>query len=269
MTFKSAPSYFFVCLFFALALCAGLIYKETLPTQNTPIGFSYGGFKTNIPVLVYHLISSLPASTPAWKKALNIEPENFDKQVSQLQSNGYTTLFASELENTNLQKDTTHKYLAITFDDGEEDLYTNMFPIIKNYNLKATVFVITARIGTKGYLTKNQLKEMAESGNIELGSHTVSHARLPFLNRLLAKYEIYQSKKVLESITGREILSFAYPLGFLDAKSVVLVAEAGYKTGFSLRNTNQQDFNSVYDIQRQVNDNRRITNFIMFVESIK
>lgn len=51
-------------------------------------------------------------------------------------------------------------------------------PILKKYNLKGTLYVIINRLGTPGYVTRNQVKEMAESGLVEIGSHTFNHPDL-------------------------------------------------------------------------------------------
>lgn len=66
------------------------------------------------------------------------------------------------------------KPVILTFDDGYEDNYTEMLPILEEYGMKATVYVITNQIGQPGYLTWDQLRAMQVRG-IEIGSHTANH----------------------------------------------------------------------------------------------
>ncbi len=63
--------------------------------------------------------------------------------------------------------------VLITFDDGYEDNYTNVLPILEKYDAKATVFLIGSYIGEKsGYLNWEQVQKMSESGHFNIESHT-------------------------------------------------------------------------------------------------
>ena len=73
---------------------------------------------------------------------------------------------------------------ALTLDDGYEDNYTNLFPLLKKYQAKATISVVTGSIGQPGILTADQIREMSDSGLVEFASHTVTHPHLTSLDDL-------------------------------------------------------------------------------------
>ncbi len=194
--------------------------------DNPPLALK--GFSETIPILMYHYIEPPTATTTL--KGLYIDPIIFDKQLEALKKDNYQTLFISELA-TNLEseKKLTGKNIVLSFDDGYEDFYTQAWPILKKYNYKATLYIIINRLDTKGYLTRAQVKELAASDLVEIGSHTFNHPDLRSLKKKDANFEIQASKKILETISGRPVLTFAYPFGYYRTDFFDMVSSIGYK----------------------------------------
>ena len=110
---------------------------------------------------------------------LAVSPANFEAQMKFLVDSGCITITPDELyAGLNGEIELPPKPVLITFDDGYIDNYTNAFPILKKYNLRATIFIIPAFTSVyPGYMTWEQLKEM-ESNGITIESHTLTHPKL-------------------------------------------------------------------------------------------
>lgn len=161
---------------------------------NTKLG---NNENKDIPILLYHGILD-----DTWgAQTLFVKPSEFDKQIKYLKDNNYTPLFISELDYIYA----FDKPVIITFDDAYKDVYTNALPILKKYNFKANVYVITGSIGADVYMDEEMIKDADKSGLIEIGSHTVNHYKLGEIDLTTAEEEIKESKEVLENILGKEI----------------------------------------------------------------
>jgi peptidoglycan/xylan/chitin deacetylase (PgdA/CDA1 family) len=167
--------------------------------------------------------------------SLNTPPEEFDHQIKSLLDAGYTTHFVREVPaiiNGEIPYDP--KMIFITFDDGYEDFYTDVFPILKKYNIRSTAYIISDFIGHHNYMKENQLKEVIASGIVEIGSHSLTHPVLKDSSYEFAKHEIMQSKKDLSQRFKIRVETFAYPYGSFSGKDADLVKEAGYKAAVSV-----------------------------------
>lgn len=185
---------------------------------------------TRIPVLMYHSINYEKGNI------LRVPKEKFAIQMKWLKDNGYTTLSLDDLYSAvSNQKPIPDKSVVITFDDGYADNYLNAFPIIKQYHFKATVFMITSKIGDAkdNYLTADQIKEMDANG-MRVECHTVTHPDLCKLSYKMQYMELSNSKSALESILGRPIYYIAYPSGKYNANSIKAAKKLGYRMCFKM-----------------------------------
>ena len=195
-------------------------------------------------VLNYHMVNRMFIS-------LAIDPEDFDWQMKYLVDHGYHTISPDELYAFLEGKGTLpDRPVLITFDDGYVDNYTNAYPILKKYNLKATIFIVTGFVSErKGYLTWDQLREMEQHG-ITAQSHTVTHAPLPELSDERIREELIVSKQQAEAELGHPIEFIAYPTGVHDLHIVGIAKEAGYKGGFTVKYGNVDRSSNVYAMER-------------------
>jgi len=123
------------------------------------------------------------------------------------------------------------KDVVITFDDGELNVYKNAFPVLKRLRIKAYLFIVAKCIGAPGVMTNSQIKELSDYGMI-IGSHSLTHCVLTELSDLELKKELRESKRILEAITGKEVLSLSVPMGFYDRRTIEFAMDAGYKEIF-------------------------------------
>lgn len=185
--------------------------------------------KVEVPILLYHYIEIVKEKKDTIRQSLAMAPALFDSEVATLKRNGYTFVFMKEVPTT-LDSQSTGKFVALTFDDGYRDFYTDAFPILKKYGAKSTIYVITNFVGGPNYMTKAQLKEVVASGLVEVGSHTLDHYNLNSTNKSAVVTELTASKKVLEETYGVKVVSFAYPYGLYNVYAMEQAKIAGYTT---------------------------------------
>ncbi|MBQ6262972.1 MAG: polysaccharide deacetylase family protein [Clostridia bacterium] len=154
--------------------------------------------------MMYHLIMETPYNS---LEALFVRPSDFDSQLSYLTENGYGFMFADEWQIAD------RPTVILTFDDGYVDNYTDMFPILKKYGAKATVFLISEMVGTDGYLSVDQIVEMASSGLVSFQCHTAHHVDLSYQDESTMRSEFSTSISKIENWTGRPVRALAYPAG--------------------------------------------------------
>ena len=121
--------------------------------------------------------------------------------------------------------------IALTIDDGYDDVYKTIFPICLAYNIPFTIFIIIDKINEEGFLSSKEIVEMLNSGLVTLGSHGLSHVILTNSNVDLEK-EISFSKQYLENLFNIPIEYFAFSHGQFNKKIVKLVYSANYKKSF-------------------------------------
>ena len=112
------------------------------------------------------------------------------------------------------------KLVALTFDDGFRDFFTEAFPILKRHNYSATMYLPTAYIGDKRCsfnsrecLTWDEVRELHKAG-IEFGAHSVNHPEVEKLSWPRIEDELRESKSMIERQLSDAVTGFAYPYAF-------------------------------------------------------
>lgn len=185
-------------------------------------------FHTHFGILMYHHIDHDPTHRSGW---LSVTPENLDKQIGYLITQGYRFVTLNTAYNFFQTASTTppDKTLVLTFDDGYRSFYTGAYPLLKKYHVPATVFVITQDIDKRGNVTWAMMKEMVASGLVEIGGHTVNHRNLRHLSALNALDQFARGKAILESGLGIKVTTAAYPYGAYSSMIKKVAAAAGFK----------------------------------------
>ena len=213
----------------------GYVWKDATTPMN--VG-------TKIPILTYHNF------TDKVSDGANISPQRFREHLLFLKQNGYTTITQEQLINyLNGNGTLPKKPVMITIDDGYLSTYTHAYPILREFNMKATVFVITGMVGGKSgsleHFNWEQAREMENSGVIDIQSHThqshykfngkaaLSH-KLPnetnqmYYNRIYN--DLYTAKDLIEQHLNKTVTAIAYPYGSWN-ETVKQVAEMiGYSS---------------------------------------
>jgi peptidoglycan/xylan/chitin deacetylase (PgdA/CDA1 family) len=202
------------------------------------------GTSKSIPILMYHSIEYEKDN------GLRIPKEKFRNQMQYLKDNKFTPISLDELYDAMVaNKHLPQKPIVITFDDGYVDNYINAYPVLKEFNFKATIFMVSGCINSPSYLNDNQLKELEEN-NIAIESHSVNHFRMNELNYEEQKSEIVTSKKVLEKLLKKEIKYFAYPYGRFSDSTEKLLEEAGYILAVTTVEGSANKSDGIYKLNR-------------------
>lgn len=185
-------------------------------------------------ILVYHEISKQGANS---KYA--VSKENFEKHMDYIKRHFSAVSLDTILETSEEKPNVTTDAVAITFDDGFKDNFFNAFPVLKKYQLRATIFLISGWIMLKKDMLNREEIKLMERDGIDFGSHTVNHQILSSLDTNAANDEICRSKAELEDLLKKEMCYFAYPYGkkrHYTEEVKDKVKQAGYKAAFTTEN---------------------------------
>lgn len=183
-------------------------------------------------VLMYHGIITTPDSIPNNREAgaalYDVRLEDFRKQMEFLKNNSCDV---QALETENKSSAGSKTKVILTFDDGEINNFHNAFPVLQDYGFAAYFFVTVNRVGKKGYMGWDELKELRDA-NMIIGSHSLNHEILTNLKESQVEGDLTQSKEILERNLKVNVDSFSVPRGFYNQKILEMAWRVGYKNVF-------------------------------------
>ncbi|KXT76564.1 polysaccharide deacetylase family protein [Streptococcus sp. DD12] len=187
--------------------------------------------EVKLPILMYHAVHVMAAEEAA-NANLIVDPTTFDSHIKALKDAGYYFLSPEEAYKVlteNVLPNNNAKIVWLTFDDGNLDFYTVAYPILKNYQAKATNNVITNYVenGNAANITVAQMLEMKENG-MSFQSHTANHPDLSATETSQLATEFSQSKEFLNSQLNQDTIALAYPSGRYN-DTVTSIASQYYK----------------------------------------
>lgn len=188
----------------------------------------------SIPILMYHYVEYVKDKRDTIRQGLNVNPNIFEEQLITLRKNDFTFMTAREVAAVlDGDMDLPKNPILLTFDDGHWDLATDVLPLLIKYKIKATAYVVPGLLGGSDYLTRDQLKKVADSGLVEIAAHTVHHVALKGKPETVVRDEVEGSKRMLEEFLQIKVVSFAYPYGSFDQKAIEVVKQAGFTNAVS------------------------------------
>jgi peptidoglycan/xylan/chitin deacetylase (PgdA/CDA1 family) len=206
------------------------------------------------PVLMYHEVGKHRAGSKLnhWR----VLPEDFARHLDLLARRGVRGVALCDVLN---RPSADGRRAVITFDDGYEGVLARALPLLAAHGFSATVFVVSGRLGgvndwdgeTPGdaLLSAGGVRALHAAG-IEIGSHGVTHRALPGLSDADLLAEVAGSKAALEAVIGAPVVSFCYPYGAFDDRSVEAVRAAGYRAATVIRGGIPPDLSDPFRIKR-------------------
>jgi len=189
--------------------------------------------------LMYHRVvdGSTWHTLAGAERIFAIPQERLEEQVAHLKEAGWRFLSLSEaIEVARGARRLGEPGVLISFDDGCRSVYEKGLPVLKRHGARATVFVTSDPSSwvfsieplCDPRLSDGEIGELLSEG-FDLGSHGVSHRPLSTLGEDEIRFELAQSRRDLEEISGRRISSLAIPGNWLDERVSRIALEVGYE----------------------------------------
>ncbi len=220
--------------------------------MNTPIADAAAIFaKRQVPVLCYHHIREPKPGQSETLKSYSVSPAQFAQQMKALKDSGYETVLPNQLYNYLVHGGALPaKPVMLTFDDTDEEQFSIGYQEMKKYGFKGVFFIMTISINRPRYMTKEQLKQLADDGNA-VESHTWDHHMVTKYQGEDWEKQFVKPRKTIEDITGKPATYFAYPYGLWNAAAIPQLKKAGFKMAFIL-STKRDSTEPLYTVRRMI-----------------
>ncbi len=229
------------------------------PTQ-TPTWIYTAKGEAIVPVLLYHHV--VPDDKATKDTCYCVSITNFQAQMSWLSEHGYTGIPVTRLVDV-LQNggELPARPVAITFDDGMQDIYTTAFPVLQQHGFSGTLFLIAGWINGEGVMSTAEIQEMIANG-WEIGDHSMTHFDLTS-DYSQIRYQLFDSRNLLKDMFGVPVNTVAYPFGLLNPNVVDKAIAYGFKAGFGLGRGYDQFSSQIFDlIREEVRESYDMSQFI-------
>lgn len=207
--------------------------------------------RKEVPVLCYHRIRDFKGNESLSMENYIVPADVFKEQIKSLADSGYQTITADQYYNyLAINEKLPAKPVMITFDDTSEEQFIIGAAEMDKYGFKGVYFIMTISIDRPGYMSKQQLKELADNGHT-IAAHTWDHHRVTKYSEEDWNKQLSESKQTLENITGKPIRHFAYPFGLWNIEAIPELKKREIKTAYQLA-AKRDSLEPLYTIRRML-----------------
>ncbi len=188
-----------------------------------------------VPVLMYHDV------LPRKEVFFDVTPAEFEAHLQAIRDSGLTPIHLDQLvAHLATGAPLPPKPVLLSFDDGYLGHYEHVYPLLKQYGYPGVFAIYTGKVernyGRPG-LTWAQLREMAADPLVAIASHSITHPKnLADLDDPELRWEVTESKRILEEKLGVSVKHFVYPEGNYDERVKAAVRQAGYRSALTMSN---------------------------------
>lgn len=259
-------------IFIAMILFELIINMNSIYAEKVGVDWNE---TQKIPVFCYHDVVDNNNTKALEKDPFAITEKRLDEHFNLLKKEGFTPISIKQYEDyINGIGNLPDKPVLLSFDDGRESMYTNIYPLLKKYNYPAVFAIILSYMDTtmppadiNKMVTWNQLREMKNSGLVTIASHTYSLHNFVVANRYGDRYQNvstiwwsdnnkYETEKDFNDRIANDILTgknlFYKNMGY---NSNILVWPFGVYTQYSVNIAKELG----YDYQLMLNDDVKLT----------
>jgi peptidoglycan/xylan/chitin deacetylase (PgdA/CDA1 family) len=195
----------------------------------------------NVPILLYHRLG------PVLTDDMTVTTPVVESQLKLIQERGYQVIPLRKLLEAYNEPEAPppERSVVLVADDGHRSVYTDLFPLIKRFQIPVTLFIYPSAISNPSApyaMTWEQLAEVKASGLVDIQSHTFWHPNFKVDKKRLApaaydkfvQDQLVKSKTVLDQRLGLKVDLLAWPFGIYDDDLIKAASEAGYVAAFSI-----------------------------------
>ena len=175
-------------------------------------------------ILMYHDLSDVDWDTSRGHAPYVLDPSTFRRQTRCLISQRLPVLTVTQW----CESLRSIHAIVLTFDDGHVSNYEVALPILLEHQLKATFFIVAGAIGSGQAMDWKQIRALHTAG-MEIGSHTLTHRPPSTLADSELRYELLESRRILEDGLGAPVTSVSSPTGFFNPRMRTIAQEVGYR----------------------------------------
>ncbi len=205
-----------------------------------------------VPIFMYHQVKNTNLGKDV------VSPYEFESDLNYLSENGYTTITMADLiDYVYNDKDLPDKPVILTIDDGYLSTYKNVFPLLQKYNMKIVLSVVGKTVDdfsrvvdnniSYAFVTWNQVKQMQESGLVEIQNHTYNLHKIcngrygcyQKVNETISHYEQLLTEDILKlqdqiaATINITPTTFTYPYGKYNDETEKIIKKLGFKATLS------------------------------------
>ncbi|MDQ3279235.1 MAG: polysaccharide deacetylase family protein [Bacteroidota bacterium] len=236
---------------------------STVTEKRTPADAVTILARPQVPILCYHHIRDI--QMPGRKdRGYEVTIAQFKAQMKALADSGYQTVLPDQLYDYLVYgAPLPPKPVMITYDDTDEEQFSIAKPEMDKYGFKGVYFLMTISINRPRYMTKEQIKQLADEGHA-IASHTWDHNRVDrykFENTIEERgvkkvvndweQQLGKTKQTIEAITGKPCVDFAYPFGIWSKAGIPEIEKQGYRMAFQL-STKRDSTEPLYTVRRMI-----------------
>ena len=207
--------------------------------------------RRQVPILCYHQIRDWTPKDSKMAKDYIIPVASFKEHIKILHDSGYHTILPDQLY-AYLTRGAAlpPKPVMLTFDDTDIDQYTIAAPEMEKYGYKGVFFIMTVSINRPPhYMSKDQIKDLSRRGHV-IEAHTWDHHKFTqYKTPEDWTTQVEKPKKLIEDITGKQSLYFAYPYGLWNHENIAELKKRGIIAAFALSQKRDEQ-EPLYTIRR-------------------
>ncbi|NTW97738.1 MAG: polysaccharide deacetylase family protein, partial [Oscillochloris sp.] len=206
-----------------------------------PFATAPDGQRPYVPILMYHYVRTVDPGIDPLGYGLSVTPAQFAAQLDWLRRAGYDTVQMSALAGcARGESPCPARAVALTFDDGYMDAYSDALPLLQQYGATATFYIVSGFVGQEAYMGWDEIRALRSAG-MEIGAHSISHIDLTTLSYYENVDQIARSGQEIAAQIGAPVRSFCYPAGQFNAEIATITRDAGYTSATTTVQEGAQD----------------------------